>query len=90
MMSIQLSLPANWASNFLARRDPGDRLAALRDDVLEAKAEIRLTLERLVEKHGIPMKEITQAMGSVDDGLSDLVYEQERALILEIEDEDHA
>lgn len=89
-MSIQLSLPANWASNFLARRDPADRLAALRDDVLEAKAEIRSTLERLAEKHGIPMTEITQAMGSVDDGLSDLVYEHERALILEIEDEDHA
>lgn len=90
MMPLQLSLPASWASNFLGRRDPRDRLAALREDALEAKAEIRLTLERLAERHGIPTKEVTQAMGAVDDGLGDLVYDQERALILEIEDEDHA
>jgi ribulose kinase len=90
MMPVQLDLPAGWASNFLSRRDPRDRLAMLREDVWDAKAEIRSTLERLAEKHGLPMKEVTQAMGAVDDGLSDLVYDHERALILEIEDEDHA
>lgn len=87
-MSIQLSLPANWASNFLGRRDPRDRLATLKDDVLEAKAEIRMAMERLAEKHQIPMTEVTRAMGSVDDGLSDLVYDAERALVLETEEED--
>jgi hypothetical protein len=88
MMSVQLSLPANWASNFLSRRDPRDRLATLREDILDAKSEIRLTLERLAEKHQIPIKEVTRAMGSVDDGLSDLVYDSERELVLEAEQED--
>jgi hypothetical protein len=44
----------------------------------------------LAEKHGIPMQEVTLAMGAVDEDLSDLVYDHERALLLEVEDEDHA
>ncbi len=86
-MSIQLSLPASWASRFISNRDPREQLSTVRDDVLEAKAEIRAALERLAEKHQIPMEEVTRAMGSVDDGLSDLVYDAERELVLEIEEE---
>lgn len=88
MMPAQLSLPAFWASRFISNRDPREQLATLRDDVLDTKAEIRLALERPAERHQIPMKEITRAMGSVDDGLSDLVYDVERELVLEIEDEE--
>jgi hypothetical protein len=87
MTPMQLPLPAGWANNYLSRRDPHDRLAALRDDVLDAKAEIRLALERLAEKHDIALKEVTQAMGSVDDGLTDLVYDVERELEHEVEED---
>ncbi len=47
-----------------------------------------MAMERLAEKHQIPIKEVTRAMGSVDDGLSDLVYDSERELVLEAEQED--
>lgn len=86
-MSIQLSLPASWASRFISNRDPRDQLSTLRDDILDTKAEIRVALERLAEKHQIPMKEVTRAMGVVDDGLSDLVYDVERELEHEIEED---
>ena len=87
-MSIQLPLPAGWARNFESRRDPGERLSALRQDVLDAKAAIRVALEQLAERHNIPLREVDKSMGWADEGLSDLTYETERELVHEIEDQD--
>lgn len=83
MMATQFSFPASWTSRFISNRDPHEQLAMLRKDVLKTRADIRLVLKRLAEKREIPMEEVTRAMGSVDDGLSDRVYDIE----LEIEDE---
>jgi len=85
-MSIQLPLPAGWAQ-LMSPGDPRDRLHALRQDALDAKAEIRSALERLAERHGIAMRQVDYAMGWADDGITDLVYELERELELEIENQ---
>jgi hypothetical protein len=86
-MLVQLPLPATWA--WLApRRDPQEHLAAMKADVLEAKAKIRAALDELAERHGVPAKDIDDAMGYADDMLSDAVYSVERALEHEIEDQD--
>jgi hypothetical protein len=89
-MSIQLPLPAGWARNFQSNRDPAERLSSLRQDVLDAKAEIRAALERLAAKHLIPMREVDRSMDWADDGLGDLVYDVENELEHEIEDQDPA
>jgi len=86
MMTIQLPLPAGWARHLQSRRDPPERLAALRQDVLDTKSEIRAALERLAEKHHIPRREVDRSMGWADDGLGDLIYDTERELEHEIED----
>jgi hypothetical protein len=86
-MLIQLSLPATWA-RIVPRRDPQERLAALKADVVEAKALIRAVLDDLAERHGVPSKDIVDAMGYADDMLSDAIYTAERALEHEIEDRD--
>jgi len=85
-MSIQLPL-AGWARHLQSNRDPGERLSALRQDVLDAKSEIRAALDRLAEKHHIPPREVDQSMGWADDGLADLIYETERELEHEIQDQ---
>ena len=86
-MQVQLSLPATWA-RLAPRRDPNDRLATLKSDVVEAKAKIRAVLDELAERHGVPSKDIGDAMGYADDMLSDAVYSVERALEHEIEEQD--
>jgi len=43
-------------------------------------------LDRLAEKHGATVRDVTVAMRSIDDTLSDLLYDQERMLQHEIED----
>jgi hypothetical protein len=52
----------------------------LRADIREAKAKIRATLDELAERHGIPMREVRNAMGYVDDMLSDVIYDLESEL----------
>jgi hypothetical protein len=86
-MQVQLSLPATWA-RLAPRRDPNDRLAALKTDLVEAKAKIRAALDELAERHGVPSRDIDDAMGYADDMLSDAVYGVERALEHEIEAQD--
>jgi hypothetical protein len=86
-MLVQLPLPATWAW-LEPRRDPQDRLAALKADVVEAKAKIRAVLDELAERHGVSPKDIDDAMGYADDMLSDAVYGAERALEHEIEAQD--
>jgi len=87
-MSMQLPLPAGWARHLQSRRDPAERLSALRQDVLDAKSEIRAALDRLAEKHHIPPREVERSMGWADDGLGDLIYDTERELEDEIQDRD--
>ena len=84
-MGTQLSLPAGWALHRQSRRDPHDRLTALRRDAGEAKAAIREALDQLGAKHGIAAKDIEYAMAGIDDVLSDAVYAVERDLEREIE-----
>jgi hypothetical protein len=85
-MGTQLYLPAGWARHLESRIDPIERLAELEKDRTEAKADIREILDRLAEKHGATAREVTVAMGSIDDTLGDLLYDQERLLQHEIED----
>lgn len=72
----------------LSRRDPGEDLDRLKRDVVDAKAAIRLVLDGLAGEHGVPAVEVNRAMGSVDDLLSDLVYDVRSELDREIEDLD--
>ena len=85
-MGTQLYLPAGWARHLESRIDPVERLVELEKDRTEAKADIREILDRLAEKHGATAREVTVAMRSIDDTLGDLLYDQERMLQHEIED----
>ena len=85
-MGSQLYLPAGWARRLESRLDPVERLAELEKDRTEAKADIREILDRLAEKHGATARDVTVAMRSIDDTLGDLLYDQERMLQHEIED----
>lgn len=85
-MGSQLYLPAGWARHLESRLDPVERLARLDKDRLQAKGDIREILDRLAEKHGATARDVTVAMRSIDDTLSDLLYDQERMLQHEIED----
>jgi hypothetical protein len=85
-MGTQLYLPAGWARQLVSRLDPIERLAELEKDRLQAKGDIREILDRLAEKHGATVRDVTAAMLSIDDTLSDLLYDQERMLQHEIED----
>jgi cell division ATPase FtsA len=87
-MGTQLKLPAQWAW-IESRRDPIERLDALRHDVSETKARIREALDELAERHGIRASDVAYAMeGYTDDLLSDAVYNVERELEREIEAQD--
>ena len=85
-MGSQLYLPAGWARHLESRLDPVERLAELEKDRTEAKADIREILDRLAGKHGTTAREVAVAMRSIDDTLGDLLYDQERMLQHEIED----
>ena len=85
-MGTQLYLPAGWARHLESRIDPVERLAELEKDKTEAKADIREILDRLAGKHGTTAREVAVAMRSIDDTLGDLLYDQERLLQHEIED----
>jgi hypothetical protein len=86
IMGTQLYLPAGWARRLESRLDPIERLAELEKDRLQAKGDIREILDRLAEKHGATAREVTAAMLSIDDTVSDLLDDQERMLQHEIED----
>jgi hypothetical protein len=83
-MGTQLYLPAGWARRLESRLDPVERLAELEKD--RTQADIREILDRLAEKHGATVRDVTVAMRSIDDTLSDFLYDQERMLQHEIED----
>ena len=85
-MGTQLYLPAGWARQLESRLDPIERLAELEKDSSQAKGDIREILDRLAEKHGATVRDVSAAMLSIDDTLSDLLYDQERMLQHEVED----
>jgi hypothetical protein len=88
-MAIQLPFPVRWARLESRRGDARGRLKALRRDVLSTKAVIRSALDELAAKHGIPRKDVDYAVeGYADDMLSDAIYNVERGLERELEDED--
>ena len=87
-MDLQLPLPAGWARNFVSMPDPRDRLDALLRDRDDAKAEIRLVLDRLAEKYDVPARDVDLVMLSVDDSIGDLVYDVELGFNHEIEGEE--
>ena len=85
-MGTQLYLPAGWARQLESRLDPIERLAELEKGCSQAKGDIREILDRLAEKHGATVRDVSAAMLSIDDTLSDLLYDQERMLQHEVED----
>lgn len=84
-MGTQLRLPAGWASKWISTPDPRDRLDALQQAKLDVKAAIRLQFDDLADRFGVQTREVDRAMASIDDTISDLVYEVETALDDEIE-----
>ena len=63
----QLYLPAGWARRLESRLDPIERLAEFEKDRTQAKGDIREILDRLAEKHGATVRDVTTAMLSIDD-----------------------
>ena len=89
MMAIQLPFPVRWAQLESRRSDARGRLDALQRDVLSTKAVIRSALDELAARHRIPRKNVDYAVeGYADDMLSDAIYNVERGLEQELEDED--
>jgi hypothetical protein len=71
-------LPAGWARRLESRLDPIECLAELEKDRIQAKGDIRVILDRLAEKRGATVRDVTVAMLSIDDTLSDLLYDPNR------------
>ena len=84
-MTVQLRLPAGWARNWVSTPDPRDQLDALIQAKLDVKAAIRVQFDGLAERCGFRTREIDRAMDSIDDTISDLLYEVETELNDEIE-----
>jgi len=84
-MGTQLKLPAAWARNWVSTPDTRDRLDALIQAKLDAKAAIRVQFDVLSDRFGVQTREIDRAMDSIDDTISDVVYEVETELKDEID-----
>jgi hypothetical protein len=65
---------------------PSSALPSSKRTAPRQKGDIREILDRLAEKHGATVRDVTAAMLSIDDTLSDLLYDQEQMLQHEIED----
>jgi hypothetical protein len=89
-MGTQLTLPAGWARQFVSMPDPVDRLDALRQAQLDVKAAIRLQFDGFADRFGIQTREVDRAMASIDETLSDLIYEVESEIEGEIIDSEDA
>ena len=85
-MGTQLTLPAGWASKYVSMPDPGERLDALMQAQLDTKAEVRILFDQLADRFGVQTREVDRAMNSIDDTISDLVYEVESDLEHEIDE----
>jgi hypothetical protein len=61
--------------------DPAAEVGAMARDALEAKMEICAVLDRLADKHGVPARDLNEAVaGHVDTMLGDLLFAVERTL----------
>jgi hypothetical protein len=61
--------------------DPAAEVGAMARDVLDAKAEICAVLDRLADKHGVPARDLNEAVaGHVETMLGDLLFAVERTL----------
>lgn len=79
-MTVQLRLPAGWARNWESTPDPRDQPDALIQAKLDVKAAIRVQFDGLANRFGVQMREVNRAMDTIDDTISDLVYEAETQL----------
>jgi|GEM_PF-1424576 len=84
-MGTQLRLPASWARNLVSTPAPRDQLEALIQAKLDVKAAIRVQFDALADRFGVKTREVNRAMDSIDDTISDLVYEVETELNDEID-----
>ena len=90
-MRTRRAVAASIVAVFESRRDPRERVIALRQDMAVARNKIREVLQELADRQAIAPKDVTYAMeGYADDLLSDLVYTIERDLQHEIERESPA
>lgn len=55
--------------------DPVERLDRLRQAQLDVKAAIYLQFDDLSDRFGVQIREVDRAMASIDDTLSDLIYD---------------
>jgi hypothetical protein len=65
-MGTQLYLPAGWARRLESRLDPVERLAEPEKDRTRAKGDIREILDRLAEKHGATVRDVTTRRQTVE------------------------
>ena len=72
--------------NIDIQREAVSELERDNQDATIAKALLRMFEKALADKHGATVRDVTTAMLSIDDTLSDLLYDQERMLQHEIED----
>lgn len=84
-MSV-FSLPVRLTRQDTSIPDLVDRLDALRQAELDVKAAIRFQFDSFADKFGIKTREVDRAMESIDDTVSDLIYEIESDLQGEIID----
>lgn len=89
-MTVQLPLPGRWAKRFVSEPDPRDRLEALQQAKLDMKAAIRIQFDGIADRFGVQKREVDRAMASIDDTISDLVYEVETTLNDEIDEQGDA
>lgn len=83
-MGIQFSLLRHWPRN-ISQRCPVETLEQLAKDKIAAKAEIYEVMERLAEKHGISLREVSTVAPYVDGALADLTVELEDKLDIEMD-----
>lgn len=82
-MGIRFLLRRLW-SRYVCQCGPVGILEQLAEDKIVAKAEIYGVMERLAEKHGISLREVSTVEPYVDGALADLTLELEDKLDLEM------
>jgi len=79
---------ANVQSARTAAAPAAERLARLKADLRETKAQLRQVLEALAARYDIPQRDVSYAIdGHADEMLADLVYGVERDLEHAVEEE---
>ena len=84
-METQRTLLDDIARYFVGPADPRDQLDTLRQDRLDAEAQIRTVLERLAVKYNAAPEDVDDAMVSIGLAVSDMTYEAEIGYLEEID-----